>query len=544
MKIKLASFFILVVFFLSFIAPFAGKDAMAYTGEKPQPDQTENDTLDDVLTGVEVTSGMTGSLVGFTEMVLKIENAMANNVKPNVGMSPVLITTGLAKVISDATGETTVGKVTGYVGDTGELIGTTTDAATSIATSYNNLASSTQVANTTSLAGKFWVTTKHAFTNIHNPIGAAMRQGSTFKEAVTTVGRGMTSHISGLTTFSKILAPLAAIGAVVDFTEAYKVSKDPKKNGWDLSEKVISGISNVLIVGALLAAGTVGAPIMAVGALVLGGAALIIKYRDDIARAAKWVGSKIKAGYTAAKNGIVKASKYVASKAKKFGQKAKQTYQTAKKTVVNFAKKTASKAKTAFSNAKKSFSNVAKNVGNKIQSYKHKATAAVKKVATKTVSYVKKIASSAKNVAKKTVSYAKKAVSSAKSAAKKTYSNVKKAVQSVKKTVTQKARSIGSAIKKTASKSYNYVKKTASSTVKKATSALKKTASYVKSTAKKATSYVSSTAKKISSSVKSTAKKATSYVSSTAKKVSSSVQKAASSVKKGFASLFKKPKFR
>ncbi len=608
MKNKMASKFILVVFLLSFLAPFT---PISIAAEKPKPQQQENnDELFDVKTGVKVVTGQASNLVGFTDLMLSIGDGSAT--KSSIALNSFLITAGVGKVVSDGVGdgsESKIVKFSGYLGDTGELIGKTADAAMITSESYSKLSTTSTVIATRNPFSKLMQTTKAAYTNFKGGLTTFKNFG--VKQGISSTMGGLKTHLSGISTFNKVLAPLAAIGAVIDFSEAISYSKDPEKDKFDISEKILSGISNVLVVGALLAGATAAAPFLAVGALVTGGIALVIKYREKLGltKAAKYLrgkafalgnqakdawksgiskakalGSKAKAAINKgiskakafgakagsaikktagkayqffktkagqAKKGLSKAAKTISSATKKAWAKTQSAVSKAKKSITSAVKKTFSKGAKAFSNAKKTISAAVKKTYSKA---KKTITSAAKKVAGKAKSAISKVTKPFET-AKKAVSKAKKTITAAaKKATKKAHSYTKKVTKSVSsasKKAYSYAKKATSTVKKAASKPVSYAKKAVTSAKAKAKSTYsyaKKAASTVKKNVSKS---VSSYGKKVSSAVKYTASKSYSYVKKSAssakkavKSVASSAKKKASSVAKGVTSFFKKPKFR
>ncbi|MGG1559615.1 hypothetical protein [Geobacillus thermoleovorans] len=127
---SLLSFFVLM---WSFLFVLGASNVVA--SEKPKPDVKENDELDDVLTGVKVTNGMSTNLAGFSQFMLDIE---ASNSGTGSKMSTgsklsqsALLTAGLSKVVSDGVGDkSTVGQIAGIVGDAGDAAGKIFDTIT------------------------------------------------------------------------------------------------------------------------------------------------------------------------------------------------------------------------------------------------------------------------------------------------------------------------------------------------------------------------------------------------------------------------------
>jgi hypothetical protein len=597
MKLKMAAYLILIIFTLSFIAPFTQTTIAA---EKPKPEQKENDTLDDVKTGVKVNAGMIGNIAGFSNLMLEIEQGNAGS-KAAITVNAALLTAGFAKVFDDATGgqqnRSKVFEYSGYFGDAGELLGKSIDASGAIGTSYSNLHSKGLVSQTGNLSSKFWQSTKYGFTKFTGGVRDAFGTVG-FKETTRTAWSGTKSQVKSIPVLNKILAPLAVVGAWVDFSDAVSLSQKTKKDNWKITEKVLSGISNVLVVAGLLAAGTAGAPLLAVAALATGAAALTIKYWGPISKGAKkgwnYISKKVTSGAKAVAKGAKAAGSYLKakgialgnkakdawksgiSKAKAFGAKAGTTIKNAGSKAYQFMKNKAGQAKKGLSKAAKTISAATKKAFEKAKSAASKAKKTVTSAVKKTVSKGVKAFSNAKKTisasVKKTASKAsktittavKKVTSKAKTAVSKVtkpLSNAKKTITTAAKKVTKKAHSYTQKVTKSVSsaskKAYSYAKK-ATSTVKKAASkpvsyakkavtsvksATKSTYSYAKkaaSTVKKTVSKsVSSYGKKVSSAVKSTASKSYSYVSKTASSAKKAVKSVASSAKKKVSSVAK-----
>ncbi|WP_273842721.1 hypothetical protein, partial [Halalkalibacter alkalisediminis] len=495
MKFKVVSYSILVIFLLSFLAPFISY-GQAAENEKPQVGYEKNDELDSVLTGVKVVTGTADSLINKTELMLDLENNTSGT-KPTVGYRSFLITAGVAKVLGDATESTDskVSKVSLLVGDVGDITGKTTDAGVVIKSTYNGLNASNAASNV-NIAKQFWETTKATYSGIKTSISTGLG-GMSYLDSMRMTGGNVIQHVKGLGVLNKIFAPLAVVGAGLDFAEAGQVAKDRTKNGYDLSEKILSGVSNVLVVGALLAAGTAAAPLLAVGALATGATALIIKYKEPLGRWAKAAGG------------------WIASKATSIGKKAKETYQSITQSVSSTVKKGIGAAVvTGIALAPK----IKKAAGKAYQAAKNTYNKA-KATATKAKSTVTKAGKAVKNTAKKAYQFAKNTVDKGK----KLIVKVKNAVTNAKKTISTAAKKVTNFVKSAAKKTVTAAAKKVTSTVKsaakKTVAAAKKVTSTVKSAAKKTVA----AAKKVTNTVKSAAKKTV----AAAKKVTSSVKNAA-----------------
>ncbi|QQE74759.1 hypothetical protein KDJ56_01880 [Brevibacillus composti] len=267
----------------------------------------------------------------------------------------------------------------------------------------------------------------------------------------TTISNGPTSVL-----LAKLAAPFSAISAGFGVYDVVQGAK--KGDGWKVAEgtaDIIGGLAGAAL-PFLLA--TPAAPIVAGIAL---GAALVsvgIKYRKEIAAAAKWVWNQGKAlagrAWNAAKNlgsAISQGTKALASAAKKTASRVASAVANAAKRAVSAAKKTASRVAAAVKNT-------AKRAASAVKKTASRAASAVKKTAKRAYSAAKKtatrVASAVKNTAKRTVA-----------AVKKTTTRAVRAVKTAKKvvgTTVKAARRAASAVKKITQKPVPTVRKAAS----------------------------------------------------------------------------------
>ncbi|MED1885639.1 hypothetical protein P4V46_24145 [Brevibacillus borstelensis] len=347
---------------------------------------------------------------------------------------------------------------------------------------------------------------------------------------------------------AKVGAPFAAISAGFG---VYDVVQGAKNNdGWKIAEGSVDIIGGLAGVALPFLLATPAAPIVAGIAL---GAAVVstaLKYRKEIAAAAKWVWNKGKElgryAWNATKNFAANtwsAIKKTASQAwSATKQAASRAWAATKKTASRAwaaTKKTASRAwaatKKTASRAWAATKKTASRAWSATKKTASRAWSATKKTASRAWSATKKTASRAWSATKKTASRAwsatKKTASRAWSATKKTAS---RAWSATKKTASR----AWSATKKTASRAWSATKKTAS----RAWSSTKKTASRAWSATKKTASRAWSATKKTAShawsSTKKTANRAWSSTKKTASRAWSSTRKAASSARNAIGGFF------
>ena len=398
MKSKMAIFSIVLMVSLSILFPYLQFTALA---EEPEPNEVKSEELNDVSTGVKVATEMAGNAVNYSNLLLEFDSSSS----VSNAINGALVVTGLAKVVSEAndTVNDKVSSVSGLIGDTGDVVGKSADTIWAVKDSFSKLPTSIQNASASSnILQQFSTITKHGYSVLQGSIGTPVSILDSLKNASSNA----INHVKGISVVNKVLAPLAAVGAIVDFAGAFNAVETVDK-----VEKSLSGVSNLLVLGAFLAAGTAGAPLLAIGALTTGIVALGIKYREPIKKAATWAWNRIKTGASKAWSGIKTGAKatynFISSNASIGFTFVKDKLSSAKNYVkkksAEFGKKISSVKNTIVSAVKKKM-NSAKKV---LNSGKNKVISAAKKV----TSTVKKKASAAK---KTVVSAAKKATSSVK----------------------------------------------------------------------------------------------------------------------------------